>query len=61
MNWIDAKDQLPAQDIRVLVANSEGEVYFAFWNWYRHWYRDEADIVTDIITHWMYPPRAPGQ
>ncbi|WP_208280144.1 DUF551 domain-containing protein [Massilia oculi] len=58
--WIDASTVLPDDDILVLIALDDGEVWPAVRDNDRWIYVSGAE-VTETVTHWMHLPAAPAR
>lgn len=58
MNWTAASERLPDDDLCVLIAMADGEV----WTGYHDadgWYYVSADPVGSEVTHWAQFPKPP--
>lgn len=57
--WVDVTTELPDDDILVLIALDDGEVWPAERDGGRWIYVSGAEI-RERVTHWMHLPAAPG-
>jgi hypothetical protein len=57
--WTDAATALPDDDILVLIALDDGEVWPAVHDYGRWIYVSGAEVRQNV-THWMHLPAAPG-
>jgi len=57
--WTDANTNLPDDDILVLIALDDGEVWPAVRDYGRWIYVSGAEVRQNV-THWMHLPAAPG-
>lgn len=58
--WTDAAAALPDDDILVLIALANGEVWPAFRDYGRWCYCSGMPVEPARVTHWMHMPPAPG-
>lgn len=59
MNWTETAKQLPDDELTVLVATSDGEVWTGYHSEGCWWYVS-ADKIGIDVTHWMSFPEPPG-
>ena len=59
LEWTDAAAALPDEDVLVLIALENGEVWPGVRDYGRWIYLSGAE-VRERVTHWMHFPRAPG-
>lgn len=57
--WISVDDQLPDDELSVLIALDDGEVWTGFMD-AGDWRFVSADPVTSRVTHWLNFPEPPG-
>lgn len=58
VEWVDASKHLPDDDMTVLVALEEGEVWTGFMD-AGIWRYVSADEIAEAVTHWAEFPEAP--
>jgi hypothetical protein len=58
VEWVDAQDRLPDDDICVLIAMADGEVWTGFYD-PDGWHYVSADPVGSEVTHWSHFPEPP--
>ena len=58
-NWISTTTQLPDDDLTVLIALDDGEVWTGFRDG-DDWRYVSADLVMQPVTHWMQFPEPPA-
>lgn len=58
--WIDVSKALPDDDILVLIALDDGEVWPGVRDYGRWIYVSGAE-VRQTVTHWMHMPKAPAR
>ena len=56
--WIDCKTTLPDEDICVLIALSDEEVWTGFIA-EQEWHYVSGDTMQSKVTHWMHLPEPP--
>lgn len=57
--WIPVSDELPDDEMTVLVVDREGDVMFGFHDAGKWYYESHAFPAHDAITHWMEMPESP--
>ena len=57
-DWIDATKELPDDDICVLIALDDGEVWTGFLA-AEEWHYVSGDLMAAKVTHWMHLPEPP--
>jgi len=61
--WISVLDELPPLGERVLVCFSGGGFVCEAWRAINRWHRydgyDIEDDIDDVVSHWMFMPKAP--
>lgn len=60
-NWTLASDVLPDDDVLVLVALNDDDVWPAFRNAGAWHYVDATPILHERVTHWMRMPAPPAR
>ena len=60
VEWVDATKQLPDDDMTVLIALEDGEVWTGFMD-SGVWRYVSADAIEGTVTHWAEFPAPPGQ
>ena len=60
VEWVDASKQLPDDDMTVLIALDDGEVWTGFMD-SGVWGYVSADAIEGNVTHWAEFPAPPGQ
>jgi hypothetical protein len=60
INWISVADQLPDDDMTVLVADVENDVWMGFHDGDSGWRYANATLVGDPVTHWAELPDGPN-
>lgn len=58
IEWHPAADDLPDEDISVLIATGDGEVYAGFLDC-GNWRHLTSDRVSETVTHWAHYPAPP--
>ena len=57
--WVDAQDKLPDDDMTVLVAIDDGEVWTGFMDG-GFWRYVSADVIEGTVKHWAEFPEPPN-
>ena len=60
INWISVADQLPDDDMTVLIADTENDVTLGFHDGDAGWRYCNAERVGDPVTHWAELPDSPN-
>lgn len=58
ITWIKCSDQLPDDEILVLVATQDGKVFQAFHE-YGEWWEYGVEATALAVTHWAHLPPHP--
>jgi len=59
IDWIPVTEKLPDDDLCVLIALADGEVFAGFMDAGRWRYVVSADLVKQTVTHWAAMPAGP--
>jgi hypothetical protein len=59
MEWIAASDQLPDDEICVLICMADDEVWIGFHDGDEGWHFVSGESPDSIVTHWMQLPPPP--
>jgi hypothetical protein len=59
IHWIPVTDTLPDDDILVLIADTEKDVFTGFHDGDNGWRYCSAEKVSDPVTHWADLPESP--
>jgi hypothetical protein len=60
IQWIAVADQLPDDDMTVLIADTENDVTLGFHDGDAGWRYCNAALVGDPVTHWAELPDGPN-
>ena len=60
ITWISVADQLPDDDMTVLIADTENDVTLGFHDGEAGWRYCNAERVGDPVTHWAELPDPPN-
>jgi hypothetical protein len=58
--WVPVDKELPDDELTVLLALSDGEVWTGFHEAGK-WYHESGDRLTGVVTHWMQFPEPPSR
>jgi hypothetical protein len=58
LQWIDVNENLPDDDVCVLIALDDGEVWTGYMDG-DHWLYVSGDQMESAVTHWMHIPAHP--
>jgi hypothetical protein len=59
MTWIPVEESLPDDEITVLIALSDGDVWFGNIEAGTWWYQGGISTRSVDVTHWMHLPEHP--
>lgn len=59
INWISVTDNLPNDDITVLISDTENDITLGFHDGYSGWRYCSGERVGDPVTYWAEVPSAP--